>query len=91
MAVPRFNEDGTPTDSFDLLSDIHTSTLWENVQFFSDPKFLSDNKTAASGIVVLTVIDDNQGNVGRKLMNTMVSFSGAMRPCRQWVFFNFFN
>ena len=59
--------------------------MWEDVKFFSDPKFLSDNKNAASGLVVLTVVDDNQGNIGRKLMNTMVSFSGAMRPCRRWV------
>ncbi|KAF8632351.1 hypothetical protein AX14_010831 [Amanita brunnescens Koide BX004] len=80
MAVPRFNEDGSPTDSFDLLSDIRANPLWEEVKFFSDPKFLSEAKGAASGLVVLTVVDDNQGNVGRKLMNTMVSFSGAMRP-----------
>ena len=85
MAVPRFNEDGSPTDSFDLLSDIRANPLWEEVRFFSDPKFLSEAKGAASGLVVLTVVDDNQGNVGRKLMNTMVSFSGAMRPCRRWV------
>ncbi|KAF8687122.1 hypothetical protein AX14_003695 [Amanita brunnescens Koide BX004] len=85
MAVPRFNEDGSPTDSFDLLSDIRANPLWEDVRFFSDPKFLSEAKGAASGLVVLTVVDDNQGNVGRKLMNTMVSFSGAMRPCRRWV------
>ena len=85
MAVPRFNEDGSPTDSFDLLSDIRASPLWEEVKFFSNPKFLSEAKGAASGLVVLTVVDDNQGNVGRKLMNTMVSFSGAMRPCRRWV------
>ena len=85
MAVPRFNEDGSPTDSFDLLSDIRANPLWEDVKFFSDPKFLSEAKGAASGLVVLTVVDDNQGNVGRKLMNTMVSFSGAMRPCRRWV------
>ncbi|KAF8674733.1 hypothetical protein AX14_005251 [Amanita brunnescens Koide BX004] len=85
MAVPRFNKDGSPTDSFDLLSDIRANPLWEEVKFFSDPKFLSEAKGAASGLVVLTVVDDNQGNIGRKLMNTMVSFSGAMRPCRRWV------
>ncbi|KAF8675476.1 hypothetical protein AX14_005117 [Amanita brunnescens Koide BX004] len=38
MAVPRFNEDGSPTDSFDLLSDIRANPLWEDVKFFSDPK-----------------------------------------------------
>ncbi|KAF8669589.1 hypothetical protein AX14_006022 [Amanita brunnescens Koide BX004] len=85
MAVPRFNEDGSPTDSFDLLSDIRANPLWEEVKFFSDPKFLSEAKGTASGLVVLTVVDDNQGNVGRRLMNTMVAFAGAMRPCRRWV------
>ena len=50
MAVPRFNEDGSPTDSFDLLSDIRANPLWEEVKFFSDPKFLSEAKGAASGL-----------------------------------------
>ena len=85
MAVPRYNEDGSPTDSADLYSDIKANPLWTDVSFFSDPKFLSNNRNAASGIVVLTIVDDEQGNVGKKLMRTMVSFSGANRPCLRWV------
>ena len=85
MAVPRYNEDGSPTDSADLYSDIKGNPLWADVSFFSDPKFLSNNRDAASGIVVLTIVDDEQGNVGKKLMRTMVSFSGANRPCLRWV------
>ena len=85
MAVPRYNEDGSPTDSADLYNDIKTNPLWANVSFFSDPKFLSNNRNAASGIVVLTIVDDEQGNIGKKLMRTMVSFSGTNRPCLRWV------
>ena len=85
MAVPRYNEDGSPTDSADLYSDIKANPAWADVSFFSDPKFLSNNRNAASGIVVLTIVDDDQGNVGKKLMRTMVSFSGANRPCLRWV------
>ena len=85
MAVPRYNEDGSPTDSADLYSDIKANPLWADVSFFSDPKFLSNNRNAASGIVVLTIVDDEQGNIGKKLMRTMVSFSGANRPCLRWV------
>ena len=85
MAVPRYNEDGSPTDSADLYSDIKANPAWADVSFFSDPKFLSNNHNAASGIVVLTIVDDEQGNVGKKLMRTMVSFSGANRPCLRWV------
>ena len=85
MAVPRYNEDGSPTDSADLYSDIKANPAWADVSFFSDPKFLSSNRNAASGIVVLTIVDDEQGNVGKKLMRTMVSFSGANRPCLRWV------
>ena len=85
MAVPRYNEDGSPTDSADLYSDIKANPAWTDVSFFSDPKFLSNNRNAASGIVVLTIVDDEQGNVGKKLMRTMVSFSGANRPCLRWV------
>ncbi|KAF8645427.1 hypothetical protein AX14_009235 [Amanita brunnescens Koide BX004] len=43
MAVPRYNEDGSPTDSVDLYSDIKANPLWADVSFFSDPKFLSNN------------------------------------------------
>ncbi|KAF8691093.1 hypothetical protein AX14_002806 [Amanita brunnescens Koide BX004] len=64
MAVPRYNEDGSPTDSADLYSDIKANQAWADVTFFSDPKFLSNNRNAASGIVVLTIVDDEQGNVG---------------------------
>ncbi|KAF8641979.1 hypothetical protein AX14_009807 [Amanita brunnescens Koide BX004] len=85
MAVPKYNEDGSPTDSADLYSDIKANPAWADVSFFSNPKFLSNNRNAASGIVVLTIVDDEQGNVGKKLMRTMVSFSGANRPCLRWV------
>ncbi|KAF8673045.1 hypothetical protein AX14_005439 [Amanita brunnescens Koide BX004] len=85
MAVPRFNEDGSPTDSADLYSDIKANPAWADVSFFSDPKFLSKDREAAGGIVVLTIVDDDQGNVGRRLMRSVVSFSGATRPCLRWV------
>ena len=85
MAVPRFNKDGSPTDSADLYSDIKANRAWADVSFFSDPKFLSNNPNVASGIVVLTIVDDEQGNVGKKLMRMVVSFSGATRPCLRWV------
>ena len=85
MAVPRFNEDGSPTDSSDLYNDIKATPAWADVSFFSDPKFLSKDHGAPSDIVVLTIVDDNQGSVGRRLMRTVVSFSGATRPCLRWV------
>ncbi|KAF8680698.1 hypothetical protein AX14_004499 [Amanita brunnescens Koide BX004] len=85
MAVPRFNEDGSPTNSADLFSDIKANPAWADVSFFSDPKFLSKDRESASGIVVLTIVDDDQGNVGRHLMRSVVSFSGATRPCLRWV------
>ena len=72
MAVPRFNEDGTPTDSADLYNDIKSNAAWTDVSFFSDPKFLSKDSEAASGIVVLTIVDDDQGTVGRHLMRSVI-------------------
>ena len=85
MAVPRYNEDGSPTNSADLYSDIKATPAWADVSFFSDPKFLSKDHGAASDIVVLTIVDDDQGTVGRRLMRTVGSFSGATRPCLRWV------
>ena len=63
MAVPRYNEDGSPTDSADLYSDIKANPLWADVSFFSDPKFLSKDREAASGIVVLTIVEIGRAHV----------------------------
>ena len=85
MTVPRHNEDGSETDSFDLFNDLMAHELWRDVELFSQPRFLPMKENAAGGTVIVSVVDDNQGTVGRKLMNTVVSFSGASRRCLRWV------
>ncbi|KAF8698238.1 hypothetical protein AX14_001175 [Amanita brunnescens Koide BX004] len=85
MTVPRHNEDGSDTDSFDLYNDLMAHELWRDVELFSQPRFLPMKDGAAGGMVIVSVVDDNQGTVGRKLMNTVVSFSGASRRCLRWV------
>ncbi|KAF8676368.1 hypothetical protein AX14_004953 [Amanita brunnescens Koide BX004] len=85
MTVPRHNEDGSDTDSFDLYNDLMAHELWRDVELFSQPRFLPMKEGAAGGTVIVSVVDDNQGTVGRKLMNTVVSFSGASRRCLRWV------
>ncbi|KAF8663681.1 hypothetical protein AX14_006817 [Amanita brunnescens Koide BX004] len=80
-SVPRHNEDGSKTDSFDLFNDLMAHELWRDVELFSQPRFLPMKHDAAGGTVIVSVIDDNQGTIGRKLMNTIVSFSGASRRC----------
>ncbi|KAF8661656.1 hypothetical protein AX14_007197, partial [Amanita brunnescens Koide BX004] len=84
-SVPRHNEDGSDTDSFDLFNDLMAHELWRDVELFSQPRFLPMKQDAAGGTVIVSVVDDNQGTVGRKLMNTVVSFSGASRRCLRWV------
>ena len=85
MTVPRHNEDGSETDSFDLFNDLMAHELWRDVELFSQPRFLPMKHDVAGGTVIVSVVDDNQGTVGRKLMNTVVSFSGASRRCLRWV------
>ncbi|KAF8660083.1 hypothetical protein AX14_007476 [Amanita brunnescens Koide BX004] len=85
MTVPRHNEDGSDTDSFDLYNDLMAHELWHDVELFSQPRFLPMKEGAAGGTVIVSVVDDNQGTIGRKLMNTIVSFSGASRRCLRWV------
>ena len=85
MTVPRHNKDGSETDSYDLFDDLMTHELWRDVELFSQPRFLPMKENAAGGTVIVSVVDDNQGSVGRKLMNTVVSFSGASRRCLRWV------
>ena len=85
MTVPRHNEDGSDTDSFDLYNDLMAHELWRDVELFSQPRFLPMKEGAAGGTVIVSVVDDNQGTIGRKLMNTIVSFSGASRRCLCWV------
>ena len=84
-SVPRHNADGTDTDSFDLLNDLLNNDLWREVEIFSQPRFLPMKPDAAGGTVIVSVVDDNTGSVGRKLMNTVVNFSGASRRCLRWV------
>ena len=84
-SVPRHNEDGTDTDSYDLHNDLMSNELWRDVEIFSQPRFLPMKPDAAGGTVIVSVVDDNTGSVGRKLMNSVISFSGASRRCLRWV------
>ena len=84
MTVPRHNEDGTDTDSYDLHNDLMAHQLWHEVEIFSQPCFLPMKHDATGGTVIVSIVDNNQGSVGRKLMN-VVSFSGASRRCLRWV------
>ncbi|KAF8700940.1 hypothetical protein AX14_000593 [Amanita brunnescens Koide BX004] len=85
LAVPRHNLDGTDTDEMDLLNDLTANPAWASVELWSNPKFINLKAGMAGATVVVSVIDDNQGNVGCWLMGTMVEFSGCMRPCKRWV------
>ena len=85
LAVPRHNLDGSDTDDMDLLNDLTAHPAWANVELWSNPKFINLKAGMAGATVVVSVIDDNQGNVGRRLMGTMVDFSGCIRPCKRWV------
>ncbi|KAF8660108.1 hypothetical protein AX14_007474 [Amanita brunnescens Koide BX004] len=85
MTVPWHNEDGSETDSFDLYNDLVAHDLWRDVEIFSQPRFLPMKEGAAGGTVIVSVVDDNQGMIGCKLMNTVVSFSRASRCCLRWV------
>ncbi|KAF8679007.1 hypothetical protein AX14_004596 [Amanita brunnescens Koide BX004] len=85
LAVPRHNLDGSDTDDMDLLNDLTAHPAWANVELWSNPKFINLKAGMAGATVVVSVIDDNQGNIGRRLMGTMVDFSGCTRPCKRWV------
>ncbi|KAF8682077.1 hypothetical protein AX14_004417 [Amanita brunnescens Koide BX004] len=78
LAVPRHNIDGSDTDDMDLLNDLTTHPAWADVELWSNPKFINLKAGMAGATVVVSVVDDNQGNVGRRLMGTMVEFSGFM-------------
>ena len=85
LAVPRHNLDGSDTDEMDLLNDLTAHPAWASVDLWANPKFINLKAGMAGATVVVSVIDDNQGNVGRCLMGTMVNFSGCTRPCKRWV------
>ena len=85
LAVPRHNLDGSDTDDMDLLNDLTAHPVWSDVELWSNPKFVNLRAGMAGATVVVSVVDDNAGSVGRRLMGTMVNFSGCMRPCKRWV------
>ena len=84
-SVPRHNEDGTETNNYDLHNDLMSNEIWRDVEIFSPPCFLPMKTDAAGGTVIVSVVDHNVGSVGRKLMNSVVNFSGASRRCLHWV------
>ena len=85
LVVPRHNLDGSDTDDMDLLNDLTAHPAWADVELWSNPKFINLRTGMAGATVVVSVVDDNSGNVGRRLMGTMVNFSGCTRPCKRWV------
>ena len=85
LAVPRHNLDGSDTDDMDLLNDLTAHPMWADVELWSNPKFINLKQGMAGATVVVSVVDDNQGNVGWRLMGPMVDFSGCLRPCKRWV------
>jgi hypothetical protein len=85
LAVPRHNLDGSDTDEMDLLNNLTAHQAWADVELWANPKFINLKAGMAGATVVISVVDDNQGNVGRRLMGTMVNFSGCVRPCKRWV------
>ncbi|KAF8675635.1 hypothetical protein AX14_005067 [Amanita brunnescens Koide BX004] len=85
LAVPRHNLDGSDTDDMDLLNDLTAHPVWSDVELWSNPKFVNLRAGMAGATIVVSVVDDNAGSVGRRLMGTMVNFSGCMRPCKRWV------
>ncbi|KAF8662345.1 hypothetical protein AX14_007086 [Amanita brunnescens Koide BX004] len=85
LAVPRHNLDGSDSDEMDLLNDLTAHPAWAEIELWSHPKFINLKAGMASGTVVVSVVDDNQGSVGKRLMGTMVNFSGCLRPCKRWV------
>ncbi|KAF8700501.1 hypothetical protein AX14_000768, partial [Amanita brunnescens Koide BX004] len=85
LAVPRHNLDGTDTDEMDLLNDLTAHAAWSDIELWSNPRFINLRTGMAGATVVVSVVDDNSGSVGRRLMGTMVNFSGCLRPCKRWV------
>ncbi|KAF8692400.1 hypothetical protein AX14_002562, partial [Amanita brunnescens Koide BX004] len=85
LAVPRHNLDGSDTDEMDLLNDLTAHPAWSGVELWSNPKFINLRAGMAGATIVVSIVDDNSGSVGRRLMGTMVDFSGCIRPCKRWV------
>ena len=85
LAVPCHNLDGTDTDDMDLLNDLTAHPVWADVELWANPKFINLKSGMAGATVVVSVVDDNQGNIGHRLMGTMVNFSGCVRLCKRWV------
>ncbi|KAF8693163.1 hypothetical protein AX14_002308 [Amanita brunnescens Koide BX004] len=75
LAVPRHNLDGTDTDDMDLLNDLTAHPAWADIELWANPKFINLRSGMAGATVVVSVVDDNQGNVGRRLMGTMHNLS----------------
>ena len=87
-AVPTLHPNGATVTDRDLLNDIMASPFWSNVCLWTPPKFLTrpGADLQATEMVVVSVLDDDTGSVGKGLMGKQVRFSQSYtRTCFRWV------
>src|SRR6266576_525343 len=89
-AVPTVNYDGSETDEYDLENDIRSHPAWADVQFVEQPKFITPRgqKKGLTAVVLVSVADNSQGSIGKKLLSTTIHFSCGPRRCLPWIIKN---
>jgi len=82
------HSDGSVITAQEFKNQIALHHQWQDVEFWGrGPSLLKrkDEPIPEASILVVSVVDDEKGSVGRRLMNTKVDFWGESRFCRRWI------
>jgi len=82
------HSDGTVIMAQEFKNQIALHHQWQDVEFWGKgPSLLKrkDKPIPEASILVVSVVDDEKGSVGRRLMNMKVDFWGESRICRRWI------
>ena len=87
-SVPTLHPNGAMVSDEDLLNDLMASPFWSGICLWTPPKFLTrpGADLQAAEMVIVSVLDDDAGSIGKGLMGKQVRFSQSYtRTCFRWV------
>lgn len=82
------HDDGTLVSADELTEMLRLNENWCNVEIWGKgPRFVHPRHLPLPEycLMVVSVVDDDKGTVGKSLMNTSVCFWGTWRTCLRWV------
>ncbi|KAF8631838.1 hypothetical protein AX17_004982 [Amanita inopinata Kibby_2008] len=87
-SIPTCLPNRAEVNTGDIINTLQRNKAWENVKHAFEPHFVKANSQESVGMsatLKVGVIDDEQGSVARKLVNSVINFCGNQRKCQKWI------